>query len=418
MGNILRYPRLTNVLVVGTLLLSLMLVPNAMAQGNDPSISLSPTSGPAGTNVTVTGTGFPVNVAVVVGPGVQGGEQIFSKTVTTNANGDFSATVSMPTDANPNQSWEIQALVPGGGGGKYTATKSFDVTRSQSSEQTYTVKSGDTLSEIAAMFNTSVSALLRANPQIENASVITPGQVLVIPGSLVVIPDTGQQVYVVKSGDTLSEIAVNFGTTVDALLKANPDITNRSLIFPGERITIPTTANVIPNTGQMIYVVQSGDTLSEIAVRFGTTVNAILNANPDITNPSLITPGERIVLPSSVSVIPSTGQEVYVVQSGDTLSEIAVRFGTTVNAILNANPDITNPSLITPGEQIVLPTSANVIPNTGQVIYVVQPGDTLSEIAVRFGTTVNALLDANPSITDPNLIYPNQRLVIPQSNNS
>jgi LysM repeat protein len=46
-----------------------------------------------------------------------------------------------------------------------------------------------------------------------------------------------------------------------------------------------------------IYIVQSGDTLNGIALRFGTTVQAILQANPSITDPSVISPGQRIVIP-------------------------------------------------------------------------------------------------------------------------
>lgn len=60
-------------------------------------------------------------------------------------------------------------------------------------------------------------------------------------------------------------------------------------------VTIP--ATVIPDTGGRVYTVQRGDYLSLIARRFGTTVSAILKLNPQITNPSLIFPGERIVLP-------------------------------------------------------------------------------------------------------------------------
>jgi D-gamma-glutamyl-meso-diaminopimelic acid endopeptidase CwlS len=54
-----------------------------------------------------------------------------------------------------------------------------------------------------------------------------------------IILDTGRSFYVVEGGDTLSEIAVRFGTTLDEVLKANPQIEDASLIFPGERIVIP-----------------------------------------------------------------------------------------------------------------------------------------------------------------------------------
>jgi LysM repeat protein len=61
------------------------------------------------------------------------------------------------------------------------------------------------------------------------------------------------------------------------------------------QVTIP--ATTIPDTGGRVYIVQRGDYLSLIARRFGTSVSAILKLNPQITNPSLIFTGERITLP-------------------------------------------------------------------------------------------------------------------------
>jgi spore coat assembly protein SafA len=58
-------------------------------------------------------------------------------------------------------------------------------------------------------------------------------------------------------------------------------------------------------------------------------------------------------------------------------------------------------------------TGATTLPNTGRRVYTVQLGDTLSQIARRFGVTVNALLQANPQITNPRLLYPGQQIVIP-----
>ncbi len=102
----------------------------------------------------------------------------------------------------------------------------------------YTVKSGDTLSAIARTFGTTVTILLRANPQITNANLLIPGQVLYLPGNLITT-STGQKIYIVKPGDTLSAIAVTFGTTLSRLLQVNTQITNTSLILPGQRIVIP-----------------------------------------------------------------------------------------------------------------------------------------------------------------------------------
>ena len=274
----------------------------------------------------------------------------------------------------------------------------------------YVVHACDTLSQIAAEFNTSVATLLRANPQVSTSGTIYTGEVLELPGATQVNPTTGIKQYFVQSGDTLGSIATRFGVTVNDLLSWNSQISDANLIYPGEPINLSASAAVIPNTGSATYTVQAGDTLASIAAQYVTTVAAIQQANPQITNPSLIYAGEVLNLPSPV--IPNTGGSTYTVQAGNTLSSIAAEFGTTVAALEQANPQITDPNLIYTGEVLNLPLPI-VIPNTGGQTYTVQPGDTLLSIANQFGTTVSALLTANPSIVNQNLIYPGEVISIP-----
>lgn len=96
------------------------------------------------------------------------------------------------------------------------------------------------------------------------------------------------------------------------------------------------------------YRVQSGDTLSGIAQDHGVSLDALIAANPQIENPNLIRPGEVVSLPAG----DAAGQN-YTVQSGDTLSDIAARFGTDWQTIARQN-GLDNPNLIFPGQQLAI----------------------------------------------------------------
>lgn len=104
------------------------------------------------------------------------------------------------------------------------------------------------------------------------------------------------------------------------------------------------------------------------------------------------------------------GGTIYIVRAGDTLFLIAQRFGTTVNALIAANPGI-NPNNLMIGQAICVPVPGPA-PCTG-FIYTIQPGDTFFLIGQRFGVTVAALMAANPGV-DPNRLVVGQRICIPQ----
>ncbi|QRO02433.1 LysM peptidoglycan-binding domain-containing protein [Archangium violaceum] len=162
------------------------------------------------------------------------------------------------------------------------------------------------------------------------------------------------------------------------------------------------------------YTVQPGDTLSGIAGRYGSSVGAIAQAN-GISNPNLIQVGQRLNIPgASGPSAPATGSRSYTVQPGDTLSGIAGRYGTSVGAIAQAN-GISNPNLIQVGQRLNIPGASGPsapAPAPASRSYTVQPGDTLSGIAARYGTSVGAIAQAN-GISNPNFIQVGQRLSIP-----
>ena len=264
-----------------------------------------------------------------------------------------------------------------------------------SAAQTYTVRRGDTLSEIAARFGTTVNELVRLN-NIADPDRIYEGDRLIIRAG------TGDgNTYTVQRGDTLSEIAARFGTTVNELVRLN-NIADRDLIYPGQVLVIRENGgSVTPPSGAVTYTVQRNDNLTEIANRFGTTVAELVRLN-NIANPNLIYPGQVLIIRENGGSTPPSGTTTYTVQRNDTLSEIAARFGTTVNALTLAN-GIADPDLIYPGQVLVIPTGG-CVDN-----YIVQRGDTLSGIAQRFGTTVARLASLN-NIRNTDRIYVGQVL--------
>lgn len=166
-----------------------------------------------------------------------------------------------------------------------------------------TVVSGDTLRKIADRCGTTVYALRRANPMIGSGDLIYPDQLLLLPGALV-SGNNGYSTYIVMRGDTLKSLAYRFGTSMDVLVSLNADITNINVIYEGQRMVVPSGSGVPstpPPASGLVYTVQRGDTLRKIADRLNTTVDALLKINPQIGNPNLIYAGQIINLPAGSS---------------------------------------------------------------------------------------------------------------------
>jgi LysM repeat protein len=182
--------------------------------------------------------------------------------------------------------------------------------------------------------------------------------------------------YQVQYGDTLWRIGRRYNLTPAQIVAVNPKITNLNLIYVGDVLVIPTDAPPADpgsGTGGRIYLIQPGDNLFRLSLRYNTTVPAILAVNPQIKDQNWIYAGHTLTLPDGSGSSgtgpanpPATG--TYVVQPGDGLTGIARRFNTTVDEILVINPEITNRHLIFVGDVIRLPGQGGrpePIPNTG-----------------------------------------------------
>ena len=270
----------------------------------------------------------------------------------------------------------------------------------------YTIRAGDTLFSLAQRYNTTVDAIIRANPGIDPSN-LRIGQVICIPSSTPgPVPCPGGTLYTIRAGDTLFALAQRYNTTVDAILRANPGIDPNNLRV-GQIICIPGTGPV-PCPGGTLYTIRAGDTLFSLAQRFNVTVDAIIQANPGI-DPNNLRVGQEICIPGT-GPVPCPGGTLYTIRAGDTLFSLAQRFNVTVDAIIQANPGI-DPNNLRVGQVICIPGTGPV-PCPGGTLYTIRAGDTLFSLAQRFNVTVDAVLRANPGI-DPNNLRIGQEICIP-----
>ncbi len=214
----------------------------------------------------------------------------------------------------------------------------------------YTVQKGDSLYSIATKFGTSVDAIKRANNL--GTNMLSIGQKLLIPEitedepSIPPTSSTGS-VYTVKNGDTLYSIAGRYGITVDSLKTAN-NLTSNNLKI-GQKLTIP--SSTTDPTGSTTYTVKSGDTLYGIASKYGVSVEDIKRLNGLSNN--LLQIGQKLTIPSGSSS-PST--TTYTVKKGDNLYNIAQKYNVSVSSIMNANN--LSSTLLQIGQVLKIPKSS------------------------------------------------------------
>ncbi|HEX7587218.1 MAG TPA: LysM peptidoglycan-binding domain-containing protein, partial [Anaerolineae bacterium] len=185
---------------------------------------------------------------------------------------------------------------------------------------------------------------------------------LVLAGSVTVVRADTPTTHTVAWGETLYSIARAFGVAPQALASANK-IDLNGWVYAGQRLTIPGGGGspaATSATPSGYYTVRAGDTLFSIATRFGTSVDAISDAN-DLPANGLIYIGWTLKVPTSAAApsVPKTVTQTYIVQPDEYLARIAVRFGTTVQAIALAN-NLPNAWQIYAGQRLVIPTTQNV----------------------------------------------------------
>ena len=354
----------------------------------------------------------------------------------------------MPSDRQLHRRFAARRLIAVGAAVLVALGLVLVSTSGASADTFYKIRAGDTLSEIADRYGTTVETLQAVNG-ISSAHHIRIGQVIRIPDGSSQASDSqaspavhagisttqpGIADYTVRDGDTAYAIAGRLDMNLQDLRALNPEL-DLSNLHPGQKIRVPATssssgaaATTQPSGPTMTeYSVRAGDNLSEIADRHGISVEQLLEQNPGLT-PHQIHPGDVIRIPSAASsgdgeaVVNSWLRSVhttsYTVRSGDLASLIADAHGISLNELQTHNSGV-DLELIQPGQVLYVPVPAYNMPalDPAEAVglltsdYVVQPGDTASGIAERYGFSLQALRQINP--TPLETIYVGQTIRVP-----
>ena len=254
------------------------------------------------------------------------------------------------------------------------SVKTSEIEKSISKQSAYTVESGDTISGVAKRFGTTTRELLKIN-NLTEASLLMPGQVLRVFNDAIhpsVIEKTiGPALHQVKSGETLSQIAARYSLKLNTLLALN-NLREQSLIFPGQKLNVrevtPAKSPKRTITSDE-HMVADGETLSQIAKLHNLSLASLLKANK-LSKTSLIFVGQILEIPAqtneSETTSSVTGNEIgkptsiclfhgfHKIKQGETISKLAAVFGVSPQALLTAN-NLNWNSTIFIGQKLVIP---------------------------------------------------------------
>ncbi|SMC86857.1 LysM peptidoglycan-binding domain-containing protein [Papillibacter cinnamivorans] len=172
-------------------------------------------------------------------------------------------------------------------------------------------------------------------------------------------------IHVVKSGETLWQIANRYRVPMDSIVAAN-GLSDPDVLVVGEALLVP--------TEDIFYVVKPGDTLWNIAQEYGVTMPYILKNNA-IANPNSIYPGMMIYIPAAR----------HRVAAGESLWGIARRYGVSLQDLIRIN-DIEDPDRIQPGMELIIPRTVRPVKTVNGYIYM------LGQAAVPIVREVGRLL--------------------------
>ncbi|MEC5210452.1 LysM repeat protein [Psychrobacter sp. PL15] len=322
------------------------------------------------------------------------------------------------------------------------AKNSASKPKPQGTRTTYSVKRGDTLSNIASRAGVSWRDITEWN-QIDASATLLSGSTLYLYNAKTIEPlssagaTTASQPesYVVQGGDTLIGTANRFGLSVTQLATYN-NLSSRADLLRGQKlwliagkVTAPAVTPAAPSSkpsrkstaATKNYKVKSGDGLIALARQFNISTDALASLNSLGTTDSLYV-GQTLKVPTSVdftapssssnnsssaSASSSTPTSNYKVKSGDTLIGIANSIGVSAGQVAAVNSSFDANARLQRGQTIKVPVSKIEVSrqlNNQPTSYKVQPGDSLTGVANRYNIGLSDLASANGLSNTSNLI--------------
>lgn len=268
------------------------------------------------------------------------------------------------------------------------------------------IKSGDSLYYLAQIYETTVEDILAINPGI-NPNNLQIGQRICIPegGQSPSKCPEGTFPYTIKKGDTLYDLARKNNTTVEEILKANPELRPNNLKI-GQVICIPKEEESIPECDGLYYVVRPGDSLYFIASKCNVSVEEIIMANPGL-DPDNLRIGQLICIPNKeVPDKDCPNGILYTVREADSLSSILLRFNISILDLKEGNPNIDIDNIRVGERLCILPHKERACPcPDGSKAYMIEHDDVYVDRAVvvvlaeKFNTSVSDLMKLNPNLS-------------------
>jgi len=327
------------------------------------------------------------------------------------------------------------------------ATSANSKAKPQGKRSTYTVKRGDTLSNIASRAGVSWREIAEWN-QIDPKANLLSGSTLYLYNAKPIEPlkssntPAQPESYVVQSGDTLIGTANRFGLSVTQLATYN-NLSSRADLLRGQKlwlvsgkVTAPAVTPAAPSrkraqstTATKSYKVQSGDGLIALAKQFGISTQALADLNGIGSTDSLYV-GQTLKIPADANMISSSNSSAsrssssavtsnYKVKSGETLIGIANSLGVSAAQVAAVNSSFDERARLQRGQTIKVPVSASQVDNKlndKPISYKIRSGDTLIGVANRYKIGVSDLAAANNLSTNSNLIL-GRSLTIPAAGN-